>query len=485
MKVVRIIAKKKNKEDIRISFVDEPASEDVTGSGVLVETPNHIILLDYGLAQSNDRYEDFLVNNRKTKEFKAKDVDLIFISHLHADHALLCPKLFKDGCNGGVIISKGNLGVLKTMATDSALISERDTLVINTQHNKKYSPIYTIDDVNIMIQHTLEMDVNKKITIDDELSFQLIPSGHLLGGVQIVLYITINGVTKVIGYTGDIGNREINNYFVGKFQPIECFCDVLIGESTYGDRPDLKTGRKERKNDLDKLKSIIDTQIKEMKGRVLIPSFAQSRVQQLALMIYQLYKNEEWQPKVYIDSPLAISIFKEYEQVLEGEEKELFDELLKWDKLIFTKESEESKVLVSSQEPCLIISTSGMCQIGRIRHHLKQLIPNPNATVLFVGYSSEGSLASLLKDNKIKSVTIDQKEYKCRCSSYSLKSMSGHAPFKQLVDYYSSIPCNKIILHHGSVSAKDTLAKELRKKIEKQCKTTRVVIANSSLKFNL
>ena len=479
------IAKKKSKDVIRVSFVDEPASEDVTGSGVLIETPNHRILLDYGLAQSNDKYDDFLVNNRKTREFKAKDIDLIFISHLHADHSLLCPKLFKDGCTGGVIISKGNLNVLKTMATDSALISERDTLLINTQHDKKYSPIYSLDDVDTMIDHTLEMDINEKIHIDDEISFKLIPSGHLLGGVQIILYITINGITKVIGYTGDIGNREIHNYFVGKFQPIDCFCDLVIGESTYGDRPDLKTGVKERKNDLDKLKSIIDTQIKDLRGRVLIPSFAQSRVQQLALMIYQLYKNEKWQPRVYIDSPLAISIFNDYEQILEGDEKELFDELLKWDKLIFVKESEASKALVSSNEPCLIISTSGMCQVGRVRHHLKELIPNPNATVLFVGYSSEGSLASLLKDNKTKTVSIDQKEYKCRCSSYSLKSMSGHAPFAQLLSYYSSIPCNKIVLHHGSKEAKENLAKELKNKFEKECKTTRVVIANSSLKFGL
>ena len=179
--------KKKDKKDIRISFVDEPASEDVTGSGVLVETPNHKILLDYGLTQSNDRYEDFLVNNRKTKEFRAKDIDLIFLSHLHADHCLKVPKLFKDGCNGGVIVSKGSLGVLKTMAIDSTLISERDILVINSQHNKNYSPIYSINDVNKMIEHTLEKDVNQKIYIDDEISFQLIPSGHLLGGVQIIL----------------------------------------------------------------------------------------------------------------------------------------------------------------------------------------------------------------------------------------------------------------------------------------------------------
>ena len=220
-----------------------------------------------------------------------------------------------------------------------------------------------------------------------------------------------------------------------------------------------------------------------MKGRVIIPSFAQSRIQQLALMIYQLYKDCEWQPRVYVDSPLAIQIFKDYEKVLENEDKELFDELLKWDNLIFVKESEESKSLVASDEPCVILSTAGMCQVGRVRHHLKAVIPNPNATVLFVGFSTEGSLASLLKDNKTKSVMIDGKEYKCRCSSYSLKSLSGHAPFNQMVDYYTSVNCTKIILHHGSQKAKETLAEELRKQLEKKCKSTRVVIANSSLKF--
>ena len=474
----------KKKKEIRVSFVDEPASEDVTGSGVLIETPNHKLLLDYGLAQSNDKYHDFLVNNRRTKEFKAKDIDIVFISHLHSDHSLGCPKLYKNGFEGATVVPKGNLGILKTMATDSAFISERDILIINNQHGKKYEPLYSIDDVNNMLNHTLEKPIGEKIYIDDELSFEFIPSGHLLYGCQIVLYITVDNVTKVITYTGDIGNSKVDNHFVGKFEPIKN-TDLLIGEATYGDRPDLKTGVKERKNDLDKLKSIIDTQVNEMKGRVIIPSFAQSRIQQLALMIYQLYKDCEWKPRVYIDSPLAIQIFKDYEKVLDGEDKELFDELLKWDNLIFVKESEESKSLVASDEPCVILSTAGMCQVGRVRHHLKAVIPNPNATVLFVGFSTEGSLASLLKDNKTKSVMIDGKEYKCRCSSYSLKSLSGHAPFSQLVDYYSSVNCNKIILHHGSQKAKETLAEELRKQLEKKCKSTRVVIANSSLKFGL
>lgn len=440
---------KKKMKDIKISFVDEPAAEDVTGSGVYIETPNHKILLDYGLAQSNDKYKDFLVNNRKTKEFKAKDIDIVFISHLHSDHSLACPKLYKNGFRGATVIPKGNLDVLKTMANDSAYISERDILVINSQHKKNYEPLYSIEDVNKMLEYTIEKPISKKIHIDDELSFEFIPSGHLLYGCQIVLYITIGNTTKVIGYTGDIGNSKIRNRFVGNFEPIK-YADVLIGESTYGDRPELKTGAKERDNDLVKLKSIIDMQVYEMKGKVLIPSFAQSRIQQIALMIYELYKNKEWQPRVYIDSPLAIQIFKDYEKILDGEDKKIFDELLEWNNLIFVKESEGSKALVTSNEPCVILSTAGMCQVGRVRHHLKSIIPNPNATVLFVGFSTEGSLASVLKDNKTKSITIDGKEYKCRCASYSLKSLSGHAPFNQLLEYYVSINCNKIVFHHST-----------------------------------
>lgn len=475
---------KKKEKNIKVSFIDEPASEDVTGSGVLIETPNHKILLDYGLAQSNDKYEDFLVNNRKPKEFKAKDIDFTFISHVHSDHCNLIPKLYKDGCCGAVIVAEGNKLILKIMGEDSAYISERDIITINSQHNKNYLPLYSKDNVDNMMEHTFEFPINEKIYINEELSFKFIPSGHLLGGCQILLYITVGETTKTILYTGDIGNKSVKNYFVGNLEYVD-HCDLAICESTYGDRPDLKTTEKERKNDIDKLKSIIDTQVKEMNGRVLLPSFAQSRAQQLALMIYQIFKNEEWQPKVYIDSPLAINIFNEYKDLLTGEEKELFDELLNWKNLKFVKESEESKVLVSSNEPCCIISTAGMCQVGRVRHHLKSLIPNPNATILFVGFSTPGSLAALLKDKKTKSVNIDTKEYTCRCASYSLKSMSGHAPFWNLVDYYSSINCNKIVLHHGSKSAKENLSRELKKELEKKCKSTRVVIANSSLKFSL
>ena len=383
-----------------------------------------------------------------------------------------------------IITSVGSSQVLKDMAEDCAEINERDVLLINNQHNKNYSPLYNIDDVHNMMNYVHEYFENEKVFVDDELSFKLIPSGHLLGSCQILLYLTVGNITKTILVTGDIGNKTIKNRFVGEYQQVEK-CDYLIGESTYGDKPELKTGKKERKNDLEKFKSIIDTQIHDMNGRVIIPSFAQSRIQQLALMVYEMYKDSDWKPKVYIDSPLSIKIFKDYSECLMDSDKEEFDEMIKSDMFTFVKESEDSKTLVASKEPCLILSTSGMCQVGRIRHHLKKCIVDPNATVLFVGFSTEGSLASLLKDNKRRSVTIDQKEYPCRCSSYSLKSMSGHAPFYQLVENYTDINCQKIILHHGSKKAKETLKRALEKELENKCKSTRVVIANSSLKFTI
>lgn len=424
------------------------------------------------------------MNNRKYREFKAKELDYIFITHTHADHCLLLPKLYKEGCNAQIIISDGSGQIYKDMAEDCAEINERDVLFINSQHNKNYMPLYDLSDVEKSVNHMTEFSVNRKIKLDNSLSFELIPAGHLLGSCQVLLYLTYNNLTKTILVTGDIGNKVVKNRFVGEYQQVSK-ADIVIAESTYGDKPDIKTGKKERKNDLEKFKSIIERQIHEMKGRVIIPSFSQSRMQQLALMVYQMYKDSEWKPKVYIDSPLSIRIFNDYEACLEGQDKDDLDELINSGMFTFVKEPEKSKALVASNEPCLVLSSSGMCQVGRIRHHLKKCVSDPNATILFVGYSTDGSLASLLKDNKCKSITIDQKVYPCRCSSYSLKSMSGHAPFNQLVENYSNINCQKLILHHGSKLAKETLKEALDKEYMRNCKTTRVIIANSSLKFSV
>lgn len=461
-----------------MSFVDSMSSEDVTGSNVFIKTPNYKILLDCGMYQSNDKKEDYLINNRKTKEYKPKELDYIFITHNHCDHMALLPLYYKRGFRGNIIVANGSKEIMKDMLLDCAWICERDALVLEKE------PLFTESDVFAMLEYVKEFSVNDFIELNEELSFQLIPSGHLLNSSQIMLYINNNNVMKTICYTGDIGNSLVENYYVGKLEKIKN-CDLLIGESTYGDRKDLKVRKKERKIDLDKLQSIIDMQIFKMHGKLIIPVFAQSRCPSILTMIYKLYKDKNLPCKVYVDSPLAIKLLNDYVNVLQDNEKELLEEILSWDKLVLVKESDDSKVLVSSNESKIVLSTSGMMINGRIRHHFKSIVSDPNATILFCGYATDGSLASLLKDPKRKEIEIDGKIYNIKCSSQSLKSMSGHATFEILLDYYSNVNCNKIILHHGSKESKENLSKELSKKIEKECKTTRVICSNSSLKFSL
>ena len=482
---VYALGKKKDKSNgISISFVDDVASEQVTGSLIYIKTNNHNLIIEAGLSQTNNLKNDYLTNNRKFKEFKPKHIDIVFALHNHADHILGIPRLFRDGCEGAVVTPTGSKIIQEIMYTDCVHINERDCELLNQQNGTKYKPIYDTYDVEKTLEHTIEKPANQKIYVDDSLSFKFIPSGHLLDSCQLLLYLTENNITKTILITSDIGSDKVENRYVGKLEYVDK-ADIVIGESTYGNRPELKVRNKERKNDYDKLKSVIDSQVRYLNGRVVIPVFAQSRAQVIATMIYELYKNEEWQPKVYIDSPLATKIFKAYEQLLSGEDKIIFDELLKWDKLVFTTDPLDSMALVESNEACVILSTAGMMQVGRIRKHIKKIIPNPNATILFCGYTSPDSLAGLIRDPKRRSVIIDQKEYPCRCSVYSLKSMSGHAMFETLISYYSSIECQKVILHHGDKEQKEILAATLKRELEKKCKTTRVVVANSGLKFNL
>lgn len=474
----------KRKRNVEVSFVDSESAEDVTGSNVYVKTQHHNILLDCGMHQTNNRYKDFLVNNRQPKEYKVRNIDMIFVLHNHIDHIGNLPLMFKRGCTAQVLTPSKNKDIMQLMLSDCANINERDIQVINAQNHRNYEPLYVLDDVKKTMEYVKEYQPNVKYKIDDEISFKFIPSGHLLGACQLKLYITDNNVTKTLLYTSDLGSNILNNPFVDKFETVEK-ADCVIGESTYGDKPKQKNTQKERNSDLDKLTTIIDTQVKEMNGRVIIPTFAQSRCQELAYFIWKLYKDKEWQPKVYVDSPLAINIFKTYQNLLTDDEKKEFDEMLKWKNLVFINDAEDSISLVQSSEPCVVLATSGMCTVGRVRHHLKANIGNVNSTILFVGYSTQDSLASLLKDPKTKAVTIDQKSYKCRCSVYNLKSLSGHAMYKQLLDYYSSINCQKIVLHHGSKTAKEYLGKTLKQRLEEECKTTKVVCANKSLKFSL
>lgn len=474
----------KKKEKVIISFVDSMSAENVTGSCVYVKTPNHNILIDCGMHQTNSKLKDFMMNRRKYKGFKPKDIDLVFVRENHADHTCLLPKLIRQGAHPKIIVPKYMSNLLKIILTDSANINERDIELINHQNDTSYEPIYTVDDVSKTMRMVVESEVNQKIKIDDEISYQLFPNAHVYPSASLMLYITVNNVTKTLFYTGDLGNTTPHlNAFVGDFMGVNQ-ANCVITEATYGDREKLHIGVKERQNDINKLTTVIDNTIHQLKGKVLIPTFAQSRSQQIA---YYLYKSlgENIDFDIYIDSPLSIQIFKEYDKVLQGDELEEFHKLMNWKHLKFIDESEDSRILCDSETPSVVIASSGFMTHGRARHHAKKLITNPINSLIFMGYSSEDSLASQLKNKNVKTVNIDQKDYKVNCGIYNLKSFSGHIMCGQLLDYIGNINTERVVIHHASKTAKENFAKLLKQKYEDELKTTKVSCSNSSMTFTL
>lgn len=476
-----IIKKQKNKS-IQISFIDEYASENVTGSMVYIKTPNHKLLLDAGFVQSNDIETDYKRNTRSMKKFKIKEIDYLFLTHTHGDHIFLAPYLYKQGCTAKTMIPKDSINILKIMLENCAGINERDARYLTKRNKKRFNPIFDNDDIEYFLKYVEEYPIGYMIKIDEELSFKWIPSGHLLKGCQLELYITIGNHTKKILYTSDLGNPKLRQYFTESFEPIEK-ANYVIAESTYGDKSDLKIRKKERELEMKYLKELILSQVVDKQGKLLIPSFSQSRTQSISYLIYEIFKNQDIKFDIYIDSPLSMKLFDAMKDILTDGELLKLKELLKWKHLKFISSIEESFALMKSQKPCIIISSSGMCNHGRVKEHLKYILPNFNASILFIGYAGEGTTADKIQKNKI--VEIDKQSYEINCNVYTLKTMSSHMPFKELVEYYSSIHCEKIFLHHGSKIAKKTLKETLEKKFIEDCKTTAVVAVNHDTIFEI
>lgn len=476
-----IIKKQKNKS-IQISFIDEYASENVTGSMVYIKTPNHKLLLDAGFVQSNDIETDYKRNTRSMKKFKIKEIDYLFLTHTHGDHIFLAPYLYKQGCTAKTMIPKDSINILKIMLENCAGINERDARYLTKRNKKRFNPIFDNDDIEYFLKYVEEYPIGYMIKIDEELSFKWIPSGHLLKGCQLELYITIGNHTKKILYTSDLGNPKLRQCFTESFEPIEK-ANYVIAESTYGDKSDLKIRKKERELEMKYLKELILSQVVDKQGKLLIPSFSQSRTQSISYLIYEIFKNQDIKFDIYIDSPLSMKLFDAMKDILTDGELLKLKELLKWKHLKFISSIEESFALMKSQKPCIIISSSGMCNHGRVKEHLKYILPNFNASILFIGYAGEGTTADKIQKNKI--VEIDKQSYEINCNVYTLKTMSSHMPFKELVEYYSSIHCEKIFLHHGSKIATKTLKETLEKKFIEDCKTTAVVAVNHDTIFEI
>lgn len=467
----------KTKNKIRVNFVGSNAAS-VSGSCIYIEGSKYRILLDCGLYQSNSLKEDYKVNSTKFP-FKPKNIDFVFISHTHIDHIGKIPALYAQGCTARIICPRGTKALFQIMCEDSAYILERDAETLNRMYKMKASPIYTKEDVYNAMQYIEEYDFNELVKLTDEIKFNFIPSGHILAAAQIELWLKEKNQIKKIVYTGDLGNK-VSKYYVEKFIPIQN-ANLVIGEATYSNDLRVVTN-KDREIDLKKIETVVRETCLEKKNKVLIPTFSLDRTQNILTYIYKLFKDDKnFNIPVILDSPLATHITECYMKLLPEDERNLLEEVLQWKNLIITEDFEESLALQESKNPMLVIAASGFMQAGRSRAWAKKLVPKRDAHIIFIGFSTENSLAGKLKNiHKYKSISIDNKQYANRCNVTSLHSFSSHMQHDDMLEYYSDINCERIALVHSEYKGKCKFGKALQEKIYKKNRTSKVIITNRS-----
>lgn len=469
---------KKNKNKIKARFLGANAYQ-VTGSMVLVEYKDLKILVECGLSQSNKPIQDFKDNSRRFK-FKASEIDYIFVGHPHIDHSGRLPKLFKEGANCPVITSYDAVDIFKPLLYDSAFIMSRDVELVKRRTGKNVDPIYSDEDVANTLLAMKGYDYNVIHKLDDRVSFKLVPSGHIIGACQIILYITEDtGRTTKLLYTSDLGNISSKQYFVKEFEPVHK-ANYVIGEATYGNPERRITTRQDRKKDLEKLKATIQQTCVENRGKVIIPVFSLQRAQTMLRVIYELFGDDStFKIPVVLDTPLGVEMTKLFHQNLEGIQHDELTEAVMWKNVRMISDHKESKACCGSKTPMVVLSSSGMATAGRVRFYLENTLKDHKNTIVFCGFSVEGSLSWKIKNLKSqKTINIGGKPISNKANVLNLISFSGHMQFDDLVKYYSQIHCERLYLVHGDMEAKLKLKYALEERYREQGKTTKVVCVN-------
>ncbi len=455
---------------MRITFLG--AARGVTGSCHMVEACGKTFLVDCGLFQGTmeeqlKNYDDF--------DFNVDNIDFVILTHAHIDHSGKIPKLYKEGYRKTVYATKATAELCTVMLPDSGHIQEKEIEWVNRKRmraGKKALPaMYTVQDAIDSCKLFKGIDYGEYVTINDGIQFRLIDAGHMLGSSIVEIWITEDGKTEKIVFSGDLGN--VDNPIICDPAPVED-ADYLIMESTYGDRlhPALE----------DQSELFITTILDTIKrgGNVVIPSFAVGRTQELLFRLNQYiegvkgeeYKKEFESIPIVVDSPLARNATEIFSDNFEYYNENALSYLLNGDdpidfkNLYFTSSADESRALNEDMTPKIIISASGMCEAGRIKHHLKHNLWRPESTILFVGYQAEGTLGRRLIEHE-KVVKIFSEEIGVNAQIVHLNAFSGHADQKHLVEWVENISKKpkKIFLVHGEYDVEQVLAGVLESKL--------------------
>ena len=455
---------------MKITFLG--ATRTVTGSNFLVEGAGKKFLVDCGMWQGKAEQE---MENSQEFEFNPSEIDFMLLTHAHIDHSGRIPKLYNEGFRNKVYAHKATCDLCALMLPDSGHIQETEVEWKNKKRKRKgeepIEPIYTAEDAVRCLEIFEPVQYDQIIEITPGIHVRFNDAGHMLGSSIIEVWVKEGeNVTKTV-FTGDIGNNDIP--LLSPPTMIED-TDFLVMESTYGSRLHMRNDEK-AEIFLDVVSETLDNG-----GTVVIPSFAVGRTQEILYEINKLKDeygdDEEFRRKyktimkapVYVDSPLAISateVFRENTELFDEETKEEImrgDNPLEFPGLKFTKTADESKALNEDQTPSIIISASGMCEVGRIKHHLKHNLWNPKSTILFVGYQAPGTLGYSIV-NGAKTVKIFGEEIAVNARIEYIEGYSGHADQELLMNcIYSYIQKPKhIFLVHGEPESQDVLADKI------------------------
>ena len=442
-----------------------------TGSNFLVEAVGKKFLVDCGMWQGKKEMEE---ENFNEFDFDPKQIDFMLLTHAHIDHSGRIPKLYNEGFRNKIYAHKATCDLCSLMLPDSGHIQEMESEWKNRKRKRRGEPerppLYTAEEAARCLEIFEAVNYDEIIEIDENIHVRFNDAGHMLGSSIIELWVKEDGKEVKTVFTGDLGNNDIP--LLDSPTMIED-ADYLVMESTYGSRLHVRNDEK-AKIFLDVVSETLDKQ-----GTVVIPSFAVGRTQEILYELNKIKENtddEDFERKyktlmkapVYVDSPLAISateVFRENMDLFEEDvQKEIMsgDNPLEFPGLKFTMTTDESKALNEDPTPSIIISASGMCEVGRIKHHLKHNLWNPNSTILFVGYQAPGTLGYSIV-NGAKTVKIFGEEIAVNARIEYIEGYSGHADQEWLMNFiYSFITKPKhIFLVHGEEESQDVLEKKI------------------------
>ncbi len=440
------------------------AAETVTGSCFLLEAAGEKILIDCGMFQGGN---DLWGMNREPFQFNPAELQHMVLTHAHIDHSGRIPKLVKDGFKGKIYATSATRDLCEIMLEDSAHISEMEA-EYDTRKNKRKGmqpaePLYTVEDAAAAMKYFSVVEIEKIIKISDKISFRLYDAGHMLGSCFAEIFINENGKEEKIVFSGDLGNVDIP--LLKDPHPLSD-ADYVVMEATYGGRNHTPLAGNE-----DALLQII-TDTLDKGGTLVIPAFAVGRTQEVLYEINKYKENKmlgaHQDVKVIVDSPMAIKtteVFKKYYRDFDKETQQLIaagDDPLVFDNLVYSMTTEESKAVNFDASPKIVISASGMCDAGRIRHHIKHNIYKENSTLLMVGYQAEGSLGRILLDG-VKDIKLFGERIAVNAKVLELDYFSGHADHDHLIAWINNMQSKpkRVFLVHGESPALEAMREGL------------------------